>query len=37
MVLKFIHLQHTPRSWIEANFHKRECVKFIPSPKDVEK
>ncbi|CAO1309963.1 unnamed protein product [Diamesa hyperborea] len=30
-------LKHTPRSWIEANFHKRECIKFIPSPKDVEK
>ncbi|XP_069671775.1 transient receptor potential cation channel trpm isoform X1 [Periplaneta americana] len=22
------------RCWIEANFQKRECVKFIPSPKD---
>lgn len=29
--------QHTPRSWIEANFSKRECIKFIPSPKDEEK
>lgn len=26
--------QHSPRSWIEANFQKRDCVKFIPSPKD---
>lgn len=32
-----IPFQHTPRSWIEANFQKRECVKFIPSPKDEEK
>jgi hypothetical protein len=22
------------RSWIEANFQKRECTHFIPSPKD---
>ncbi|PNF30784.1 hypothetical protein B7P43_G06168, partial [Cryptotermes secundus] len=22
------------RSWIEANFQKRECIKFVPSPKD---
>ncbi|XP_037922702.1 transient receptor potential cation channel trpm isoform X4 [Hermetia illucens] len=26
--------RHTPRSWIETNFHKRECVKFVPSTKD---
>ncbi|XP_077298276.1 transient receptor potential cation channel, subfamily M isoform X2 [Arctopsyche grandis] len=24
----------TARTWIEATFQKRECVKFIPSPKD---
>ncbi|KAJ1521079.1 hypothetical protein ONE63_002785 [Megalurothrips usitatus] len=24
---------HT-RSWVEASFHKRECVKYIPNPKD---
>uniref|UniRef100_A0A1L8DKF9 Putative transient receptor potential cation channel trpm n=1 Tax=Nyssomyia neivai TaxID=330878 RepID=A0A1L8DKF9_9DIPT len=29
--------QHTPRSWIEANFQKRECIKFIPNPKDEER
>ncbi|XP_017487092.1 PREDICTED: transient receptor potential cation channel trpm-like, partial [Rhagoletis zephyria] len=23
--------EHTPRSWIETNFQKRECIKFIPS------
>ncbi|XP_055320176.1 transient receptor potential cation channel trpm isoform X6 [Sitodiplosis mosellana] len=28
------HSQHSPRSWIEANFQKRDCVKFIPNPKD---
>jgi len=22
------------RCWIEANFQKRECAKFVPSPKD---
>ncbi|XP_063703057.1 transient receptor potential cation channel trpm isoform X3 [Culicoides brevitarsis] len=27
----------TARSWIEANFQKRECVKFVPSVKDPEK
>ncbi|KAG8245247.1 hypothetical protein J6590_005560 [Homalodisca vitripennis] len=27
-------LQLAARSWIEATFQKRECVKFIPSPKD---
>ncbi|XP_036218610.2 transient receptor potential cation channel trpm isoform X6 [Bactrocera oleae] len=26
--------EHTPRSWIETNFQKRECIKFIPCPKD---
>ncbi|KAL9916669.1 transient receptor potential cation channel, subfamily M isoform 21-T34 [Glossina fuscipes fuscipes] len=26
--------QHQPRSWIETNFQKRECIKFIPCPKD---
>lgn len=26
--------QVAARSWIEATFQKRECVKFIPSPKD---
>ncbi|XP_017838230.1 transient receptor potential cation channel trpm isoform X4 [Drosophila busckii] len=25
---------HQPRSWIETNFQKRECIKFIPCPKD---
>ncbi|XP_059613216.1 transient receptor potential cation channel trpm isoform X3 [Phlebotomus argentipes] len=29
--------QHTPRSWIEANFQKRECIKFTPNPKDEER
>ncbi|XP_076644273.1 transient receptor potential cation channel, subfamily M isoform X2 [Halictus rubicundus] len=24
----------TERSWIEATFHKRECLKFIPTAKD---
>ncbi|KAJ8881223.1 hypothetical protein PR048_017697 [Dryococelus australis] len=24
----------TARSWVEANFQKRECIKFIPSPRD---
>uniref|UniRef100_A0A182Y860 Transient receptor potential cation channel trpm n=1 Tax=Anopheles stephensi TaxID=30069 RepID=A0A182Y860_ANOST len=24
----------TARSWIEANFQKRECIKFIPSPRN---
>uniref|UniRef100_A0A1B0FMS2 Uncharacterized protein n=1 Tax=Glossina morsitans morsitans TaxID=37546 RepID=A0A1B0FMS2_GLOMM len=28
------HMQHQPRSWIETNFQKRECIKFIPCPKD---
>ncbi|KAJ4434618.1 hypothetical protein ANN_23180 [Periplaneta americana] len=27
-------LTKAARCWIEANFQKRECVKFIPSPKD---
>ncbi|KAI8119137.1 Transient receptor potential cation channel trpm [Lucilia cuprina] len=26
--------EHQPRSWIETNFQKRECIKFIPCPKD---
>ncbi|XP_041450249.1 transient receptor potential cation channel trpm isoform X7 [Drosophila obscura] len=26
--------RHQPRSWIETNFQKRECIKFIPCPKD---
>uniref|UniRef100_A0AAG5D5K6 Transient receptor potential cation channel trpm n=1 Tax=Anopheles atroparvus TaxID=41427 RepID=A0AAG5D5K6_ANOAO len=26
----------TARSWIEANFQKRECIKFIPNPKNEE-
>ncbi|XP_050744143.1 transient receptor potential cation channel trpm isoform X12 [Drosophila biarmipes] len=25
---------HQPRSWIETNFQKRECIKFIPCPRD---
>ncbi|XP_067631887.1 transient receptor potential cation channel trpm isoform X2 [Eurosta solidaginis] len=29
--------RHTPRSWIETNFQKRECIKFIPCPKDETK
>ncbi|XP_020712699.1 transient receptor potential cation channel trpm isoform X4 [Ceratitis capitata] len=29
--------EHTPRSWIETNFQKRECIKFIPCPKDESK
>ncbi|KAL7047046.1 hypothetical protein ACKWTF_002774 [Chironomus riparius] len=29
--------EHAPRSWIEANFFKRECIKFIPSQKDEDK
>uniref|UniRef100_A0A1B6JVD6 Uncharacterized protein n=1 Tax=Homalodisca liturata TaxID=320908 RepID=A0A1B6JVD6_9HEMI len=29
-----IHRKLAARSWIEATFQKRECVKFIPSPKD---
>ncbi|XP_037034801.1 transient receptor potential cation channel trpm isoform X3 [Bradysia coprophila] len=29
--------RHAPRSWIEANFQKRDCVKFIPNPKDETK
>ncbi|XP_054741351.1 transient receptor potential cation channel trpm isoform X4 [Anastrepha obliqua] len=29
--------EHTPRSWIETNFQKRECIKFIPCPKDETK
>lgn len=30
---------HTPlvRSWIEANFQKRECAKFIPNAKDEQR
>ncbi|XP_050073283.1 transient receptor potential cation channel trpm isoform X7 [Anopheles maculipalpis] len=24
----------TARSWIEANFQKRECIKFVPSPRN---
>lgn len=31
------YMQHSPRSWIEANFQKRDCVKFIPSLKDENK
>ncbi|XP_041632701.1 transient receptor potential cation channel trpm isoform X4 [Drosophila kikkawai] len=27
-------VKHQPRSWIETNFQKRECIKFIPCPKD---
>uniref|UniRef100_A0A336KEI0 CSON007033 protein n=1 Tax=Culicoides sonorensis TaxID=179676 RepID=A0A336KEI0_CULSO len=27
----------TARSWIEANFQKRECIKFVPSVKDLDK
>ncbi|XP_064548251.1 transient receptor potential cation channel trpm isoform X3 [Drosophila montana] len=27
-------VEHQPRSWIETNFQKRECIKFIPCPKD---
>ncbi|XP_055839433.1 transient receptor potential cation channel trpm isoform X4 [Episyrphus balteatus] len=27
--------EHQPRSWIETNFQKRECIKFIPCPKDT--
>uniref|UniRef100_T1GKL4 Uncharacterized protein n=1 Tax=Megaselia scalaris TaxID=36166 RepID=T1GKL4_MEGSC len=27
-------IEHQPRSWIETNFQKRDCVKFIPFPKD---
>ncbi|XP_050744135.1 transient receptor potential cation channel trpm isoform X2 [Drosophila biarmipes] len=26
--------EHQPRSWIETNFQKRECIKFIPCPRD---
>ncbi|XP_037946393.1 transient receptor potential cation channel trpm-like isoform X3 [Teleopsis dalmanni] len=26
--------RHQPRSWIETNFQKRECIKFVPCPKD---
>ena len=26
--------QRTARSWIEANFQKRECIKFVPSPRN---
>ncbi|XP_063221522.1 transient receptor potential cation channel trpm isoform X3 [Bacillus rossius redtenbacheri] len=26
--------RNTARSWVEANFQKRECIKFIPSPRD---
>ncbi|XP_055380249.1 transient receptor potential cation channel trpm isoform X3 [Condylostylus longicornis] len=29
--------RHQPRSWIETNFQKRECIKFIPFPKDETK
>ncbi|XP_059225544.1 transient receptor potential cation channel trpm isoform X4 [Stomoxys calcitrans] len=29
--------EHQPRSWIETNFQKRECIKFIPCPKDESK
>ncbi|XP_055536936.1 transient receptor potential cation channel trpm isoform X5 [Wyeomyia smithii] len=28
--------QRTARSWIEANFQKRECIKFIPNVKNEE-
>ncbi|XP_062708443.1 transient receptor potential cation channel trpm isoform X7 [Aedes albopictus] len=28
--------KRTARSWIEANFQKRECIKFIPSLKNEE-
>ncbi|XP_052873774.1 transient receptor potential cation channel trpm [Anopheles cruzii] len=28
------HVQRTARSWIEANFQKRECIKYIPNPKN---
>ncbi|XP_035907117.1 transient receptor potential cation channel trpm isoform X15 [Anopheles stephensi] len=28
------HVKRTARSWIEANFQKRECIKFIPSPRN---
>lgn len=34
--LKF-SLQHTPKSWIEANFQKRECIKFVPSSKEEQR
>ncbi|XP_053674658.1 transient receptor potential cation channel trpm [Anopheles nili] len=30
------HVKRAARSWIEANFQKRECIKFIPSPKNGE-
>uniref|UniRef100_A0A4Y0BH48 Transient receptor potential cation channel trpm n=1 Tax=Anopheles funestus TaxID=62324 RepID=A0A4Y0BH48_ANOFN len=26
----------TARSWIEANFQKRECIKFVPNPRTEE-
>ncbi|XP_050073281.1 transient receptor potential cation channel trpm isoform X5 [Anopheles maculipalpis] len=26
--------RRTARSWIEANFQKRECIKFVPSPRN---
>ncbi|XP_052899004.1 transient receptor potential cation channel trpm [Anopheles moucheti] len=28
--------RRTARSWIEANFQKRECIKFVPSPRTEE-
>ncbi|XP_050073277.1 transient receptor potential cation channel trpm isoform X2 [Anopheles maculipalpis] len=28
------HVKRTARSWIEANFQKRECIKFVPSPRN---
>jgi transient receptor potential cation channel subfamily M member 3 len=29
--------QLTPRTWVEANFCKHECIKFIPSSKEEDK
>ncbi|XP_049543421.1 transient receptor potential cation channel trpm isoform X3 [Anopheles darlingi] len=30
------HVKRAARSWIEATFQKRECIKFIPNPKNEE-
>ncbi|XP_049292905.1 transient receptor potential cation channel trpm isoform X10 [Anopheles funestus] len=30
------HVKRTARSWIEANFQKRECIKFVPNPRTEE-
>ncbi|XP_021919467.1 transient receptor potential cation channel trpm isoform X2 [Zootermopsis nevadensis] len=31
---KICRVPKAARCWIEANFQKRECIRFVPSPKD---